>query len=401
MTIEGLLLSVAAAIAAGLVGCFAVMRRMALAADALAHVALPGIGIAIALDIHPLVGAVVMLLFGALLVWALEDRTRLSTETIIGVVFSAALAVGSMLTSGESLIDALFGHTSALAWPETLFALAVSTAVVVFIVTHKNRLVIALVSPDIARTAGIDVRRLDLLYLEMFALTVALGLRYLGVLLMGSLLIIPAATAKRLSKDLRHMLAIASTVAVIVTVGGSFLAGFAASGHRPDYRHTGRRRLLSLARQPSTLSTTRMVPPASLRGGYMRRRVMVRADRLERVDDFVRADRLIRASREQDVVHRHNAKHRAAKPLDRQPPDPMFLHLRQRRVHVVLRTARHHDLSGDLADSDLRGRLIARCERDVHIAIGDDARELAVVYDGQDPAVAIQHQSGGGGEIGA
>jgi ABC-type Mn2+/Zn2+ transport system permease subunit len=65
MTIETILLSVAMAVAAALVGCFAIMRRMALAGDALSHVALPGIGVAIALHIHPIFGAVAMLFFGA------------------------------------------------------------------------------------------------------------------------------------------------------------------------------------------------------------------------------------------------------------------------------------------------------------------------------------------------
>ena len=97
MSPETIALSVAMAVAAGLVGCFAVMRRMALSADALSHVALPGIGVAMALHIHPLAGAVAMLFFGALLVWALENRARLATETIIGVVFSAALAVAITL----------------------------------------------------------------------------------------------------------------------------------------------------------------------------------------------------------------------------------------------------------------------------------------------------------------
>ena len=63
MSIEALALSATMALAAGLVGCFAVMRRMALAGDALSHVALPGIGVALALHIHPLFGAVAMLLF--------------------------------------------------------------------------------------------------------------------------------------------------------------------------------------------------------------------------------------------------------------------------------------------------------------------------------------------------
>lgn len=226
MTSDALVLSVAMAVAAGLVGCFAVMRRMALAGDALSHVALPGIGVALALHIHPVYGAATMLFFGALLVWALQERTRLATETTIGVVFSAALAIGSMMASGEDLIEALFGGPGALSGSEVVFGLAAAVAVIFFIVGQRNRLVVMLVSPDVARTAGIDVRRLNLLYLETFALTIALGLRYLGVLLMGALIIIPAATAKRVARDLNEMLIVAVAVAVFATLTGSYLAAW-------------------------------------------------------------------------------------------------------------------------------------------------------------------------------
>lgn len=225
MTTETLLLSSAMAVAAGLMGCFAVMRRMALAADALSHVALPGIGIAIALHIHPLVGAGAMLFFGALMVWGLEEATRVPTELVIGVVFSAALAIGSMITSGEDLIDALLGHPGTLSSPEAAFGVLAAVTIVLFVVTQKHKLVVALVSTDIARTAGVNVRRLNLIYLVMFALTIALGLRYLGVLLMGSLLIIPAATAMRLSKNLTGMLLFSSAIAVASVVVGSLVAG--------------------------------------------------------------------------------------------------------------------------------------------------------------------------------
>lgn len=224
MTNEALVLSVAMAVAAGLVGCFAVMRRMALAGDALSHIALPGIGVALALQIHPIFGAAAMLFFGALLVWALEERARIATETTIGVVFSAALAIGSMTTSGEDLIEALFGGAGMLTWTEIVFGLAASIAVIVFVISQRNHLIVMLVSPDVARTAGINVRRLNLLYLQMFALTIALGLRYLGVLLMGALIIIPAATAKRLARNLTGMLGWAVFVAVLATVVGSYVA---------------------------------------------------------------------------------------------------------------------------------------------------------------------------------
>jgi ABC-type Mn2+/Zn2+ transport system permease subunit len=177
--------------------------------------------VALALHINPIFGAAAMLFFGAVLVWAVEEKARVGTETIIGVLFSVALAAGSMTTSGEDLIEALFGGAGALSWPEISFSLAASGAVVAFVVTQRNKLVVMLVSPDVARTAGIDVQRLNLLYLETFALTIALGLRYLGVLLMGALIIIPAATAKRLARNLSGMLVAASTIAVAATVAGT------------------------------------------------------------------------------------------------------------------------------------------------------------------------------------
>jgi ABC-type Mn2+/Zn2+ transport system permease subunit len=217
-------LSIGAGAAAGLVGCFAVMRRMTLAADAISHIALPGIGLAILLRIHPIVGGVAALLVGTILVWGIENTTRLATETIIGVVFSTALAVGSLITSGDELVEALFGGVGRLTAAEACLGLAVAVTVIAFVLWQRNRLILALVSPEIAHTSGIDVRRLNLEFLVVFALTIALGLRYLGVLLVGALIIIPAATAKRLARDLRGMLVISMAVSVASTTLGTWLS---------------------------------------------------------------------------------------------------------------------------------------------------------------------------------
>lgn len=224
MTWTGLVLSIGMAAAAGLVGCFAVMRRMALASDAMSHVALPGIGIAVAFHFHPLLGGVAALGAGTALVWGLQRGTHIATETIIGVVFSLALALGSMLATGEELIDALLGTPSALEPWELAAGLAGVAAVAGFVLTQRNRLVLAQVSTDMARTSGVPVARLELLYLFAFSLTVALGLRFLGVLLMGSLIIIPAATAKLVARSLDEMLAVAVACAVVSTVLGEAVA---------------------------------------------------------------------------------------------------------------------------------------------------------------------------------
>jgi zinc transport system permease protein len=220
----GLTLSIGMAVAAGLVGCFAVMRRMALASDAMSHVALPGIGLALVFHFHPVLGGLAALVAGALLVWGLEQQTGISTETVIGVVFSLALAVGGMLATGEELIDALLGAPGSLGSWELALGLVGAAAVVAFVLTQRSRLVLALVSGDIARTSGIRVARLELMYLLAFALTVALGLRYLGALLMGSLVIIPAATAKHLARSLDRMFAISVGVAVASTLAGELVA---------------------------------------------------------------------------------------------------------------------------------------------------------------------------------
>ena len=226
MTIDpnAIALSVAAGAAAGLVGCFAVMRRMTLAADAISHIALPGIGLALLLRIHPILGGATALLVGTFLVWGIENRTRLATETVIGVVFSTALAIGSLITSGEELIEALFGGVGHLTTMEASVGFVLAFGVIVFVLWQRHRLVLALVSPEIAHTTGINVQRLNLYFLLVFALTIALCLRYLCVLLVGSLVIIPAATAKRLARSLRSMLAISVVVSIASTTLGTWLS---------------------------------------------------------------------------------------------------------------------------------------------------------------------------------
>lgn len=223
-TVTDLIVPLAMAAAAGLVGAFALMRRMTLASDALSHVALPGIGIALLLHFSPLLGGLVALLGGVVLVWALEHKTRVPTEAIIGVIFSAALAIGSMLTSGEELLEALLGSARRPGTVETLLGLAGAALVIGFVLRARSRLVLALISPDLARTAGVNVARINLIFLLAFAITVALGLRYLGVLLMGSLVIIPAATAKHLAGSLRGMQLLSVSLAMGATLVGSLLA---------------------------------------------------------------------------------------------------------------------------------------------------------------------------------
>ena len=228
-----LALSALMAVAAGLIGSFAVMRRMVLAADPMSHIALPGIGIALILGVNPFWGALALLLLGAVLIWAVERRMRIATEAVIGVTFAVALAVGSIITTGEELIDALLGTPGTLTWREAGFGIVGSLIVIAFVLRRRNALVVRLVSPEIALTSAVDVARLDLQFLLAFALTIGLGLRFLGVLLMGSLIIIPASIARRFARSLGAMLVLSASTAVLSTAAGTYVASLAGRPSGP------------------------------------------------------------------------------------------------------------------------------------------------------------------------
>jgi ABC-type Mn2+/Zn2+ transport system permease subunit len=224
------ILALAAAIATGLMGGFALMRKMTLAGDTMSHIALPGLGVALLWNVNPVVGAATALTIGALLIWRIERKTGLAAETTIGVIFSAAIAVGALVTPSEELIEALFGGEEAVPLGTLAAYLALSLAVVLFVLRFRNELVLSSFNADLARATGVNVSRLTLLFYLCFALTLVLGLRFLGTLLVGALVIVPAAAAKQFTETLsKFLLASAGIAALSVAVGYAIANGYDVS----------------------------------------------------------------------------------------------------------------------------------------------------------------------------
>ncbi|MCX6703041.1 MAG: metal ABC transporter permease [Candidatus Wolfebacteria bacterium] len=212
------------AFASGMVGVFALMRRMSLAADAMSHIALPGLGLAFLYGINPLIGGAATLLLGALLIWKMEGKTKIPTETIIGVVFSLSLAIGSLVTPKEDLIDALFGGVSGFSLGIFVATSILALVIIAAVLFLKNKFILQMISPDLATVAGLKNNFLNLCFLLIFAATIILGLNFLGALLTGSLIIIPAAAAKNMSWNINSMLLIAALVAAFSVGTGMFLS---------------------------------------------------------------------------------------------------------------------------------------------------------------------------------
>lgn len=220
--IYAIVLSLLFAVAAGLVGSFALMKRMLLAGDVISHLALPGLGLAFLLAFNPLIGGAVTLFLGTLLIWQLQKKTGLATEAMIGVVFAGALGVGAALTPKEDLVEALFGEFQPLSAPNFAIGFAAVLLILAFIFRFKDQLVMTLFSPELAAATGVKLDRLNLGFLLVFSLTVLVGLRFLGALLAGALIIIPATTGRRLARNMSQFLRV-SAVASVVAVGTGFV----------------------------------------------------------------------------------------------------------------------------------------------------------------------------------
>ena len=210
----------------GYIGSFMVLRRMSLVGDALSHVALPGIAVALLIGINPFIGAFAALVVAILGIWALEKKTELPSETLVGIFFTLSLALGLLLTPEPELLEALFGNISKINIIDA--AITGIFTVIIFMAIRRlaKGLMLSIVSKDLAKSVRIPVDKMNLIFLLLVAVVVALGLKVAGTLLMGSLVIIPAAASKNISVSLSRYTATAAVFGGLSAFSGIWVANY-------------------------------------------------------------------------------------------------------------------------------------------------------------------------------
>ncbi len=221
-----LLTGITIGLGAGYLGAFMVLKRMSLVGDALSHVALPGIALALLLHINPFIGAFAALTIAVIGIWTLEQRTNLPSETLVGIFFTISLALGLLLTPEPELLEALFGDIAKIG-PADLFIAILAVGITFGVMSYARKgFILSIISSDLAKASGIAVRHIHFLFLMLVALIVALGLNVAGTLLMGSLVIIPAAAAKNLASNMFSYTWMASILGGVAAGAGILLAYF-------------------------------------------------------------------------------------------------------------------------------------------------------------------------------
>lgn len=210
-------------IASGSVGPFILLRRMALVGDALSHVALPGIALALIYGVDPFYGVVLFLIAAAFLIFWLVGRSRIPPDAVVGLLFTASLAVGILILPTGDVIDSLFGAFPVLSLTYLLVILLSAAILAALCFLFAKRFLFLIVSPDLAKVHGLD-RKYDLALLLIFSLIVALGIKLVGTLLMGALTIIPASIAKNVSRGMRQYVVVSAILGGAVSVAGVWVA---------------------------------------------------------------------------------------------------------------------------------------------------------------------------------
>jgi manganese/iron transport system permease protein len=226
---KALLIAVMSSIVCGVVGCYVVLRGMAFIGDAVAHAVFPGLAVAFVLSGSLVIGGTVAGVLTAVLVAVFSQNRRLKEDSIIGVFFVAAFALGIVIISrapgyAGSLQQFLFGSITGIP-DEDLFIVAGTGLVVlgVVLVLHKELVTISL-DRETARALGVPVFWLDLVLYVLVTLAVVISVQTIGNILVLALLITPAATARLLTDRLGVMMLLAPLIGAVSALVGLYVS---------------------------------------------------------------------------------------------------------------------------------------------------------------------------------
>jgi zinc transport system permease protein len=215
---------VGVALAAAPLGCFVVWRRMAYFGDATAHAAILGVALSLAFSMSIFVGALIVSMLMALMVNLLSGRGY-AMDTLLGVLAHSALAFGLVAVSFLSgiridLMAYLFGDILAVSRSDLAVIWTGALLVMLMMAWRWSALMTSTLSVDLAHASGINPRREQLVLTFSLAIVVAVAIKVVGVLLIASLLIIPAAAARPLSRTPESMALVAAVIGCVATIVG-------------------------------------------------------------------------------------------------------------------------------------------------------------------------------------
>jgi len=210
-------------------GIFVTLRKMAFFGDGIAHSSLAGIAIAVMAGLAPLPVALVWAVIVALFIFWLERSTRLASDTLIGIFFTASMALGVLLMSFSQgyqpeLLSFLFGSILAIQPSDTVITVLVGAAIMAWLSYFFRGLTYMSLAEENAVIAGINARLYTAILYIALALATVLGVKMLGVVLVSALIILPSATSRMLTRSFRGYVVLSLIISELMIFSGLSLS---------------------------------------------------------------------------------------------------------------------------------------------------------------------------------
>lgn len=222
------------ALCASLLGVSLVLKRYAMIGDGLSHVGFAALAFATALDLDPIRVSIPVTVLVAFLLLRINESAAIRGDSAVAMISVGSLAAGVLIISVSTgmttdVCNYMFGTILAMSKSDVTLSIALSVIVLILYFIFYNRIFLITFDEAFARTTGIRVDFYNMLLAGLTAITVVLGMRMIGALLISSQLILPALTAMRLFKSFRAVIVCAAIVSIVSFIAGLALSYFAAT----------------------------------------------------------------------------------------------------------------------------------------------------------------------------
>jgi ABC-type Mn2+/Zn2+ transport system permease subunit len=225
---KALLTSVMVGIICGVIGCFIILRGMALMGDAISHAVLPGVAISYMLGINFFIGAVFTGVITAIAIGYVSQNSRIKNDVSIGIMFTAAFALGIILItlqkSSTDLYHILFGNVLAVRPSDMWITLGIGIFVLLAIYLFYKEFLVSSFDPTLASTYGLPIKLIHYFLMTLLTMVTVASLQTVGIVLVVAMLITPAATAYLLTDRLWIMIYLSAGIGAISSIIGLYFS---------------------------------------------------------------------------------------------------------------------------------------------------------------------------------
>jgi zinc transport system permease protein len=227
--LKALLVGSLIAVCCSFLGIFLVLKKYSLIGDGLAHVSFATVALALLLAASPLLVSIPLVILSSFVIMKLNEKADLHGDAAIGLVSSFAVAAGVLISSvaqgfNVDLFSYLFGSILVIGNLDVIMSVILSAVVILLIIFFYNDLFAITYDEEFAGVIGLNTRAMNYLISILTSITIVLGIRVVGTMLISSMVIFPTVTALQVAKSFKSTILISTVVSVSCVISGVFLS---------------------------------------------------------------------------------------------------------------------------------------------------------------------------------